>query len=1100
MASRFYPSAKAAPYTPATVRGAWDDTASHVVTELARPKPTPVESPGDPTSITLGETTTTGDWDRLLVRCVSRPLKSKTLSGSGTIQVNMGVDVNSASMNAHWHVHVYVTQGDSDTIRATLLTDYTEALGVNEWPATDQGWDLNAAQVVSGSWNDGDRLVIELGYVARNTDSTSYLGELWYGGNTLHADMAAGSGDETSQCGWIEFSEDGIEELDNSDARLTQIPVEVLLGALVDARISHLPVEVLVRSESIPDPGEPPPDGENLCGASGVHLFAIWKPDGSTSYGYSTIDLNDPASYYGGYKAPHLLDVSDVARQLSTRTGDYQGAVFAVRLSDADRSKRALLSSGATQFFMARPLEVYLISDAGRRIQAAPLLVAGGEVSDAPSYSGSEELDVTLTARDYVTAAQLFSPRGSEKVYPVNTITRTHWPTAPSDAIGRVIPRYYGTWSDAPPADVSPPVWNPSATYGGNDSGTGYTLEHGEIPEPPVPPTNVLLTEAAGGEMAAADYTGGKCLAVVTAIKDGVESDPSPFLAVDSSITITGTGKKVTVSWTASVTSGVVYRVYFGHDYFGYYCVQWIETAGTSIEVTRSTPFSSPPNAGNVTPGWTPDAAFNRYFYYGLTAFNAAGEETDVDAARGSSAVAFGRSAPFRFRPIRGRWNAATNAVRYRVYRKALPAGWPWTQYWDVGNVTTFQDDGDDAGAVFIEGVTSAEGVIPTVYVGDVALSDEGAETFRELLVHEGAGTAIDHWYYNDGTNPIEVDQGEGTDFLIPRRAGWNARFGAPYRDIVGSDGTTIRCTVLYARGTKGDAIAAGTATLRVNLRGVEDTGVGAGELITDLHDQMVHALDNLDQADGTWVATPPTLPTGVNIVERDSFTALKTMRAGQVSGGYVGHLVLGANGQVTLPDLLAQFMRSAACRIGVNRWWQIAAWAIDEGQSRAAVANEITDLIDVQRNTVTLSQTLDTVHNVFPYRFGEPVDSSGAWAGEGEHNDDTAIANFRQRRRSEDLELPWVRSAAVATHVIGQHARERVTVPTVIEIESNVADLCWTGPAWDLGAYVTLTHYRGLGSSGYAARVFWIVGHTVAPMRRSVRLALLDVHDQLSA
>jgi hypothetical protein len=115
-----------------------------------------------------------------------------------------GAQESNANMNANWHVHAYVTVGDTDTLRGTLVNNYTELLGTNEWPTTATGVSPTAAVVLTPvAIVANDRIVIEVGYDARNTSTTSYTGTLWYGG-TNATDLAL-NGDETTLPGWWEF-------------------------------------------------------------------------------------------------------------------------------------------------------------------------------------------------------------------------------------------------------------------------------------------------------------------------------------------------------------------------------------------------------------------------------------------------------------------------------------------------------------------------------------------------------------------------------------------------------------------------------------------------------------------------------------------------------------------------------------------------------------------------------------------------------------------------------------------------------------------------------------------------------------------------------
>jgi hypothetical protein len=245
MATRFYLHNDAAPYTPATFRGAWDNTASAVTKRLdASQKPATTI-----TSLTVAETSTDTEYDVLLYRGVSGPLKAGTI-GTGTVNLCVGVDTTSASADMHWHVHIYVTQGDSDTVRGTLLSDYRESAGTNEWPSTDAAKALNSAQSLSSvSVSDGDRIVIELGYVARNSDSTSYSGELFYGCGGL-GDLAVDGTAVSTLNGYIDFSETLTGTATN---RVSQGAVESLLTeSTITGRVSQGAVEVLMTDDANP--------------------------------------------------------------------------------------------------------------------------------------------------------------------------------------------------------------------------------------------------------------------------------------------------------------------------------------------------------------------------------------------------------------------------------------------------------------------------------------------------------------------------------------------------------------------------------------------------------------------------------------------------------------------------------------------------------------------------------------------------------------------------------------------------------------------------------------------------------------------------------
>ena len=1058
-------------------------------------------------------------------------MSAQTLSG--TINGFVEVCESAADADLALHVHVYVTEGDSDSVRGTLLADFVRPNAGGEW--ADAGSSVAYARGFGGAQaisevtvSEGDRIVVEVGYIARNASATSYTGTLVYGVNQAKTDIASESDstytfafDAYADNPWIEFSgtlsfpaapgrvtQALVEAVSQGTpaarvssvvvetitpisvptvARVSQYVAETVSASVVAARVSQVVIEAITRGG---DPCPTVPTGEDLTGAPGPILFAVWDPDG-TERGYAGVTLPDPTDYYAGEKAPDLLAVSDVSRALCLGRS-WEGARFSVTLADADRSKRALLISGAGAAYIGRGLTVYAVSEAGRKAGSVPALIAAGLVTEAPTFDGSGRLTVTIAARDAASAAQLWTWTGEEQSFPRRLVNRTEFPTAPADVLGKAIPVLYGRWSDAASV-IDAPVWAPDAGYGGVTYADGYDLEYGSIAGGPAAPAGVTLTEAAGGSLAAADYTGGKCYAIVTAVDaNGIEGDPGPFLPIDAETVISGTGKQITIAWSV-VAGAAKYRVYFGHFYFSVYFVQWceVDAATLSVVVTASPAFGTAPTQSNVTPGWYVGERFNSFFYYGVTAIDGNGDETDPAAVRGVAAEAFGRSYPYP-RPIVARWGAVTGADGYRVLRRV--AGGTWDTAWTVAAGTlTLADDLSGAGSVAIEGVPAVRGTVLARYVGDRSLASEGAETWRELVVCSHAITGIDGWYL-DTSGVIEANSGAGTDYLIPGQSGWSDRFPTPFVDRVDADGVTRRYTVVYARGAKGDAIAAGTSTFRVNLRGVEDSGAGTGDLIEGFYPQAAHLLGYFvfqDYAAGAY-GLPAQLPTGVCAVNRPSFLALHVRR------GWAGHVGIGLDGAAqTLGDVLGGLMRSGACWFGLSRAWQVEAHAVNPAQSRAAVTTTISDVVDVLADTFGVSIEWDAMGTTVPYRYGAPADGGSEWRGSGTVEDAATIAAWGQRRTASESALPHLRSSVAVAASTAALLADVVAPPTVIEVEG---DLSWLAPTFGLGRYVKLTHYRGLGALGYSDRVVYVIGVTVRPGSRTVRLRLLDVHDRIAS
>ncbi|MFC9505407.1 hypothetical protein [Streptomyces sp. NPDC057002] len=194
MATRFWLTTTAAPYTPATKRGTWTDATATVTGLLGR------QPAGTSTTSAKAETSTTTT-NVLLGRWISPPARvAGTLSG--TVAWMTGRMQSAAAAALVVRAHMYVTVGDSDTVRGTLLTDYT---GGTAFPTTAAGGGTTGTAITSVALQAGDRLVVEFGYQAQNTSATSYTGTLYYGA-TGTTDMASGATAVTTNPGWVEFS------------------------------------------------------------------------------------------------------------------------------------------------------------------------------------------------------------------------------------------------------------------------------------------------------------------------------------------------------------------------------------------------------------------------------------------------------------------------------------------------------------------------------------------------------------------------------------------------------------------------------------------------------------------------------------------------------------------------------------------------------------------------------------------------------------------------------------------------------------------------------------------------------------------------------
>jgi hypothetical protein len=198
MATKLYIGNSPPVYTPATIRGAWNQTASSVVKSLG------TALSGDAiTSVAIAETDATDLWDVLLLRAISQPLAAN-VTIAGTLTAILGVKEANIAANDNYHIHAYVTTGDTDTPRGTLLADSVVA---SEWPTTAAGLTSGALALSSVAAQTGDRIVVEIGYQAQNTATTSYAGTLYYGNPAGASDLPNADTAVTTKAGTITISD-----------------------------------------------------------------------------------------------------------------------------------------------------------------------------------------------------------------------------------------------------------------------------------------------------------------------------------------------------------------------------------------------------------------------------------------------------------------------------------------------------------------------------------------------------------------------------------------------------------------------------------------------------------------------------------------------------------------------------------------------------------------------------------------------------------------------------------------------------------------------------------------------------------------------------
>jgi hypothetical protein len=173
---------------------------------------------------------------------------------SGTVDCAIPTIESNAAADLFWHLHIYVTQGDSDTPRGTLLSDYIES--TNEWSTSSGARALASAQTISSlAISAGDRIVVELGYAAKNSVTTSYTGTIRYGVETgtntpMTVDLTAGDTATTTHAPWIEFSGTFTRDDASINLKLTQAGVlATTQGTDTNIKITQAGLDVVAQGD-----------------------------------------------------------------------------------------------------------------------------------------------------------------------------------------------------------------------------------------------------------------------------------------------------------------------------------------------------------------------------------------------------------------------------------------------------------------------------------------------------------------------------------------------------------------------------------------------------------------------------------------------------------------------------------------------------------------------------------------------------------------------------------------------------------------------------------------------------------------------------------
>lgn len=194
------------PWQPSGFQGTWNLTSVSTNTGYL----VPYKGGGNNISFPRSETSATDPFKVCLLKMLLGPLSAQIIGG--TVDVVLGALESDAAANLFWALHLYVSVGESDSVRGTLLSNYVEDT-TNEWPTTAAGLALQSAQTLTPvACQQGDWVILEIGYVARNSSTSSFTGTMRNGSTGITAlagqlaDLTVGSTSVDTRAGFLTFA------------------------------------------------------------------------------------------------------------------------------------------------------------------------------------------------------------------------------------------------------------------------------------------------------------------------------------------------------------------------------------------------------------------------------------------------------------------------------------------------------------------------------------------------------------------------------------------------------------------------------------------------------------------------------------------------------------------------------------------------------------------------------------------------------------------------------------------------------------------------------------------------------------------------------
>lgn len=251
MATRLYlpSSAAGAPLVSPAFDASWEATGS-AIRQLLDTEKNEASGAYATQAVATALNSPAGAVDVLIAQFISAPISGSTTI-DGTVKGQVRALESNAAADLRMQCVIRVVSGDGTSVTGTLIASSAAALS-NEFNTAIRNIKipLNGSTAVSSvTANDGDRLVVEIGYRKHESATTSRTGTFDLGAVSGATDLPEDETTTTQGAPWIEFS--NTITFKDTNRRVSQSVMEVLTRPdTAKARASQAALEVLTRPDT----------------------------------------------------------------------------------------------------------------------------------------------------------------------------------------------------------------------------------------------------------------------------------------------------------------------------------------------------------------------------------------------------------------------------------------------------------------------------------------------------------------------------------------------------------------------------------------------------------------------------------------------------------------------------------------------------------------------------------------------------------------------------------------------------------------------------------------------------------------------------------